>query len=69
MPCHQLDQYCIKIITIPYSSACHPSVYSHYHCSSFFVSSIPLWNSLPESLVGLFSHLDFKRHLKHSLQV
>ena len=46
-----------------------PSVCSNYHRSSFFVSSIPLWNSLSESLVGLSSYLAFKRHLKLFLQV
>ncbi len=46
-----------------------PYVCSNYHRSSFFVSSIPLWNSLSESLVGLSSYLAFKRHLKLFLQV
>ncbi len=46
-----------------------PSICSNYHRSSFFVSSIPLWNSLSLSLVGLSSYLAFKRHLKLFLQV
>lgn len=46
-----------------------PFVKTNYHRFSFFVSCVPLWNAIPESIVGLNTNLAFKRHLKKYLVV
>ena len=46
-----------------------PFVRTHYHRNSYFVSVIPLWNAVPESIVLLSSDLAFKRHLKKFMVV
>ena len=39
-------------------------VKTDYHRNSFFISSVPLWNVLPDNIVTLTTQLAFKRHLK-----
>ena len=46
-----------------------PFVWTNYHAQSFFVSTIPLWNSTPGKIVDLASDLAFKRTLKTSLTI
>ena len=41
-----------------------PFVKTSYHLYSFFVSVIPLWNSIPDHVICASSVLTFKRHLK-----
>ena len=38
-----------------------PCASTNYYSSSYFISAIPLWNTLPESIISLSSA--FKRHL------
>ena len=42
-----------------------PFVRTSYHQHSFFISVIPLWNAIPDSIITLSSHLAFKRHLRN----
>ena len=41
-----------------------PHVRTKYHKGSFTISSIPLWNSIPDSLITVQSRLTFKKLLK-----
>ena len=41
-----------------------PFVKTSYHLNSFFVSVIPLWNSIPDHVICASSVLTFKRQLK-----
>ena len=41
-----------------------PRARTSYTNHSFFISTIPLWNSLPEAVVKLLSNIAFKKHLK-----
>jgi len=46
-----------------------PSVTTNCHCSSFFISVVSRWNSVPDYIVSLSSNLAFKRHLKEFMDV
>jgi len=46
-----------------------PSVTTNYHRSSFFISVVSRWNSVPDYIVSLSSNLAFKRHLKEFMDV
>ena len=41
-----------------------PRVRTNYHRGSYFISTIPLWNNVPDEITSLTSHLAFKKHLK-----
>ena len=44
-----------------------PRVRTDYHRGSFFVSTIPLWNSIPDKIVEKSTKKSFKLHLKQYL--
>ena len=44
-----------------------PRVRTNYHRGSYFISTIPLWNNVPDEITSLTSHLGFKKHLKLQL--
>ena len=46
-----------------------PWVRSNYHKKSFFVGSIPLWNSIPDYIITLSRVSAFKRHLRKLMVV
>ena len=46
-----------------------PFVRTNYHAQSFFISTIPLWNSTLGKIVDLVSDLAFKRTLKSYLTI
>ncbi len=51
--------------TVRHINSCplyQPFVKTSYHLNSFFISVIPLWNSIPDQVICASSVLTFKRH-------
>ena len=46
-----------------------PRVKTDYNRGSFFVSTVPIWNKLPDPLIKITSHLAFKRSVKNLFQL
>ncbi len=58
--------------TVRHINSCplyQPFVKTSYHLNSFFISVIPLWNSIPDQVICASSVLTFKCHLKTLLVV
>ncbi len=59
----------------PYTSVRHtnskplflPRVHTDYHRGSYFVSTVPLWNSIPDRILTSTSRRSFKFHLRNYL--
>ncbi len=59
-------------VFIPAKTTCQlylPFVRTNYHKHSFFISTVPIWNSIPEQIISLVSNTAFKASLRKFLVV
>ncbi len=68
LPCSVFEHHPSQVVR--HVNSCplfKPFVKTQYHRGSFFLSTIPVWNSIPDSIISLNSNLAFRRTLKKYL--